>query len=250
MIKFGAGFKCTNHTPCNRSTQLAQDTHHSIAEVLSRQPLFRGMSPEELQPIAAGCREFRVRKNVVLFQKGDMAEGLHVLVMGQVKLAIPSAQGAEKVVHMCGPGSTFGEAVLFQEHPYPVMAQTTVDSIVLLITKRTLLEAMDSSPILVRRMLASLSLHLHELLENMESCTLRTSAQRVACFLTQAIPVLNDGPYEIHLPASKQTLASQLNLAPETLSRVLGHLAEAGLIKVKGRTITVLDCRKLRSFTA
>jgi CRP-like cAMP-binding protein len=40
-----------------------------------------------------------------------------------------------------------------------------------------------------------------------------------------------------------------LNLAPETFSRVLGHLAEAGLIQVKGRAITVLDAVRLRNFT-
>ena len=198
--------------------------------------------------IAAGSREFRARKHEVLFQKGDMADGMHVLVMGQVKLALPAANGSEKVVHMCGPGSTFGEAVLFLERPYPVSAQATVDSIVLLIAKRALLEAMDASPQLSRKMLASLSVRLHELLDDMESCTLRSSAQRVVCFLNQSLPAFEEGPYDIHLPASKQTIASQLNLAPETLSRVLGHLADSGLIKVKGRTITVLNGRALRAF--
>lgn len=229
---------------------MIQETRHSVAEILSRQPLFRGLSEEELQQIAFGCREFRARKNEVLFQKGDQPEGMHVLVMGQVKLAIPSAQGSEKVVHMCGPGNTFGEAILFLERPYPVSAQATVDSIVLLIAKRTLLEAMDSSAMLSRKMLASLSVRLHELLEDMETCTLRTSAQRVVCFLAQSLPSPCETPYDIHLPASKQTIASQLNLAPETLSRVLGHLSDAGLIKVKGRTITVLDGQKLRTFNA
>ncbi len=229
---------------------MIQETRHSVAEILSRQPLFRGLSLEELQQIASGCREFRVRKNEVLFQKGDEALGLHVLVMGQVKLAIPSASGVEKVVHMCGPGSTFGEAVLFLDRPYPVTAQSTVDGIILLIAKRTLLDAMDASTALSRKMLASLSVRLHELLDDMETCTLRTSAQRVVCFLTQSIPAMDENRCDIHLPASKQTIASQLNLAPETLSRVLGHLSEAGLIKVKGRTITILDCQKLRTFTA
>lgn len=227
---------------------MIEETRHTVAEILSRQPLFRGLSMEDLQPLASCTREFRVKKHEVLFQKGDDPEGMHVLVMGQVKLAIPAANGAEKVVHMCGPGSTFGEAVLFLERPYPVSAQATTDSIVLLVSKRALLEAMDGNPTLSRKMLASLSVRLHELLDDMESCTLRSSAQRVVCFLNQSLPAFDSGPYDIHLPASKQTIASQLNLAPETLSRVLGHLAEAGLIKVKGRTITVLDCPKLRAF--
>lgn len=228
---------------------MIQETRHSAVEILSRQPMFRGLGEEELRLLASDSREFRVRKNEVLFQKGDHPEGMHVLVMGQVKLFIPTETGMEKVVHMCGPGSTFGEAVLFLERPYPVTAQATVDSIVLLIAKRTLLEAIGNSTNLARKMLASLSVRLHELLDDMETCTLRTSAQRVLCFLKQSVPsLLDEGSYDIHLPSSKQTIASQLNLAPETFSRVLKHLTEAGLIQVKGRVITVLDCQNLRNF--
>lgn len=226
------------------------DIRPSVVEILSRQPMFRGLSLEELSLIASGCREVRARKNEVLFHKGDDPAGMHILVMGQIKLAIPSPGGAEKVVHMCGPGSTFGEAVLFLDRPYPVTAQATVDSILLLASRHTLLEAIDASPGLTRKMLASLSVRLHELLDDMESCTLRSSAQRVLCFLNQSLPAQAGGSCDIHLNASKQTIASQLNLAPETLSRVLGHLSDAGLIKVKGRTITVLDCQKLKNFNA
>lgn len=225
------------------------DSRLPLVEILSRQPLFRGLSEEELRQIAAGSRELRVQKNEILFQKGDEAEGMHVLVMGQIKLSLPSAQGSEKVVHMFESASTFGEAVVFLDKPYPVSAQATQDSLLLLISKSSLLETLDSSPMLCRKMLAGLSMRLHELLDDMETCTLRTSTQRVICFLTNLAPAGRPAQYEILLPASKQTIASQLNLAPETFSRVLGHLAGAGLIQVKGRSISVLDTARLRNFT-
>lgn len=98
-------------------------------------------------------------------------------------------------------------------------------------------------------MMASLSMRLHELLDDMETCTLRTSSQRVIYFLSNLAPPGQPEQYEVSLPSSKQTIASQLNLAPETFSRVLGHLAGAGLIQVKGRTITVLNSTRLRNFT-
>jgi CRP-like cAMP-binding protein len=228
---------------------LLTDALSHLAEILSRQPLFRGLSVEELELIAQGSREVRIQRGELLFQKGDEAEGMHVLVMGQVKLSLPSAQGSEKVVHMCEPGGTFGEAVVFLSKPYPVTAQATQDSFVVLVGKRALLDAMDNSTMLSRKMLASLSVRLHELLDDMETCTLRTSSQRVICFLSNMAPPGRPNQYEIVLPSSKQTIASQLNLAPETFSRVLGHLAGAGLIMVKGRSITVVDLVKLQNFT-
>ena len=186
----------------------------------------------------------------MIFLKGDIPEGMHVVVMGQMKLALPSSQGVEKIVRMCGPGATFGEAVVFLDKPYPVSAQSMTDGLLLLVSKTVLLEAMENNNLLSRKMLASLSARLHELLGDMESCTMRTSMQRVVCYLVQAAPAGDSTEFEIVLQASKQNIASQMNLAPETLSRVLSDLSEKNLIKVKGRTIAVLDRQQLRNFIA
>lgn len=226
---------------------MIQKTEHDIDQILSRQPLFRGLSANELAQLSLGAREFRVLKNEMIFSKGDPPAGIHVVVMGQIKLFIPTANGWEKVVHLQGAGTCFGEALVFLDRPYPVSAQATQDSIVVLLDKHVLLEAIETSSEFCKKLLASLSLRLHELMGDMEACTLRSSAERVICFLSQHAP-REANRFDIALGTSKQTIASQLNLAPETLSRVLGHLSGAGLIEVKGRTITVLDLQRMRQF--
>jgi CRP-like cAMP-binding protein len=97
-------------------------------------------------------------------------------------------------------------------------------------------------------MLASLSMKLHQLMSDMETCTLMNSVQRVVCFLSHQIPDKNSLQYEVKLDTSKQMVASRLSLAPETFSRVLHHLVTAGLIEVKGRTIRILDAPRLKLF--
>ncbi|MDD4882641.1 MAG: Crp/Fnr family transcriptional regulator [Gallionellaceae bacterium] len=229
---------------------MIQETRHPIREILARQTLFSNLNDDELNVVAAGTREYRVRRNEVVFQKGDQPEGMHIVIMGQVKLSIPSTQGAEKVVHLAGPGHTFGEAVVFLDKPYPVSAIATQDSLVLLVLKSTLESALDESPTLSRKMLASLSIRLHELIDDMETCTLRTSMQRVVCYLSQQVPAEQAEAFTIQLANNKQTIASQLNLAPETFSRVLNQLSEAGLIQVSGRAITVANRERLIQFQA
>jgi CRP-like cAMP-binding protein len=63
---------------------------------------------------------------------------------------------------------------------------------------------------------------------------------------------LADKPTKGHatfeLPASKQVIASRLNLTPETFSRILHSLSQAGLITVKGKRITVPDITRLSRF--
>jgi CRP-like cAMP-binding protein len=226
---------------------MTQVNHQPFLSILARQPLFRGLGEDELAVLAGGTRELRVKRHEMLFHKGDVPEGLFVVVLGQVKLFIPSSQGWEKVVHMEGPGATFGEAVVFMDKPYPISAQANQDSLLLVVSRDALTQAIASSVALCRMMLSSLSVRMHELLSDIEACTLRSSAQRVICYLMQYAPkdMLS---YEITLEANKQTIAAQLNLAPETLSRVLAQLSNAGLIQVNGRSVTVLDLTRLRAF--
>lgn len=210
--------------------------------------MFRDLSAQELEILSSGTEECRFARQKPLFQKGDVPQGMYIVIMGQVKIYLLSTQGGEKVMHMAGPGATFGEALAFLDKPYPVNAVATQDSIVLLIRKDVLLRAMNECPMLARKMLANLSLRLHELIEDMEICSMRSSMQRVVCFLSNQSTTIEDGMHVVHLGTSKQTIASQLNLTPETFSRSLNQLSAAGLIEVNGRDIRVLDREKLLMF--
>jgi len=78
--------------------------------------------------------------------------------------------------------------------------------------------------------------------------SLRSCTQRLIGFLAQQAGVSASGKVELELPAGKNVIASRLNLTPETLSRVLHTLSEAGLITVKGRRIVVYDVEQLCRF--
>jgi CRP-like cAMP-binding protein len=85
--------------------------------------------------------------------------------------------------------------------------------------------------------------------QDVESYTLRSSAQRVIGYLLQHCPSSHcEGSIEIVLPTSKQIIASRLNLTPETLSRILHDLAEAKLIDMQGKRITISDLQRLREY--
>jgi CRP-like cAMP-binding protein len=221
----------------------------AIPVLLAQLPLFSALTPEQLGQIATAAREKHLAKGEMLFQKGDPPQGFYVVVTGQIKLALPSAQGNEKVVEIIGPQQSFGEAVMFMDRPFPVFAEALLDTRLLHIGKDAVFHLIDTDPSFARRMLAGLSMRLHSLIADVESYTLRSSAQRMIGYLLQHAP--HDDPQanrvEIKLPTSKHILASRLNLTPETFSRVLHDLAESGLIAVQGRTITIPDLKRLRA---
>jgi CRP-like cAMP-binding protein len=232
-----------------------QETMHEtkldIPQILSRLPLFQELVPEQIAVLEAACRERRLAKGEMLFQKGDPPKGFFVVVFGQIKLAFPSSQGNEKVVQILGPRQSFGEAVMFMDRPYPLFAEGLIDSLLLHIGSTTVFELLERDPLFARRMLAGLSMRLHSLVHDVETYSLRSSAQRVVGYLLQHCPQ-QDGPCEgsfnISLPTSKQVIASRLNLTPETLSRIFHDLSADGLINVSGKQITINDVKRLREF--
>jgi CRP-like cAMP-binding protein len=224
---------------------------HDIPQILTHLPLFQELAPEQITHIASHTREKRLQKGEMLFQKGDAPRGFYVIVFGQIKLAFPSSQGNEKVINILGPRQNFGEAAMFMDRPYPVYAESLVDTLLLHISRNAVIDLLGTDPSFARRMLAGLSMRLHALVQDVESYSLRSTTQRVIGFLLQHCKEAEEtGQNEIKvaLPTSKQVIASRLSLTPETLSRIFHDLADSGLITVHGKEITIHDIARLRQF--
>ncbi|MFY9326947.1 MAG: Crp/Fnr family transcriptional regulator [Georgfuchsia sp.] len=217
-------------------------------KILSHLPLFQALNAEQLKRIADGTREFRLDKGETLFRRDDPSDGFYVVIFGQIKLVIGSAQGNEKVVEIIGQQQSFGEAMMFLDRCYPVTAVALADSLLLHVARSDVDHLLTSDPSFARGMLAGLSLRLHSLVKDVESYTMRSSTQRVLGYLLQHCAEDEAQTADIALPASKQVVASRLNLTPETFSRILNDLIRAELIEVKGRTVRIPDLRRLREF--
>lgn len=221
-----------------------------VQQFLANLPLFRQVPDTLLHYLASSTKMVEATRNTVLFERGTPCDGFHAVLYGQVKLAIRTPQGDEKVVEIIGPGQTFGEAVMFLERPYPVTAVVLQDSKLLYITREALFRLADADPGVNRRMLASLSSRLHQLMGQLEAVSLQSGAQRVIGYFQQSEPGDAEKPaaYTVTLPVSKALLASRLNLTPEHFSRILQELSLAGLIRVNGRMIEILDSDRLRQY--
>lgn len=222
---------------------MAERTHSiNIPALLARVPLFHGLADDEVARIAAGAREVSVARDKILFQRGDASDGFYIVFYGQMKLAFTGASGTEKVVEIISQGQSFGEAVMFMDRPYPVMAQALVDSQLVHIGKAALFQELDRDPQLGRKIIAGLSMRLHRLIADVESYSLRSGRERVIGYLLRNQDDTDSHrDVSIELPTKKGVIASRLNLTQEHFSRILHDLAEAGLIVVDGRTIRIPD---------
>jgi CRP-like cAMP-binding protein len=216
---------------------------------LANLPLFRELAPEQLDRMAVHTRQVRAGRGEILFHRGDEVHGFHVIVYGQVKLAFISAGGDEKVVEILGPGSSFGEAVMFMRRPHVVSAQALADTLLLFVERDAVFAELRHDAGFAARMIAGLSRQLHQLMGDLEAYSMRSGTERVIGFLLDrcADGLPDEGEADVTLPTTKGVIASRLSLTQEHFSRILHELSSSGLIQVRGRTVRLVDVGRLRA---
>ena len=228
------------------TTAQMQTQGQNLAAIRSHH-LFAGLAPAQLQRIFASAHVDACEPGQVLFDRGQPARHFFVVLEGQVNLVLYSKAGEEKIVDILGPGHSFAEAVMFMEGPvYPVSAVAAGKSLVARFSNADYVAILRESPDTCLRMLGNLSQRLHMRIREIEYLTLESATHRLVRHLEGLLdPGQSPDPQQITLLESRQELASRLSMKPETLSRILRHLADAGTIVVHGRTLQVPDRKRL-----
>lgn len=218
-----------------------------IFGILSSFYLFNDLTDAWLEKIADNCQLQEFSKSRIIFGRDDFPHGFYILAQGQLKLAVTSPYGVEKVIDIISPGDSFGEAALFLESKFPVCIETTIDAQILMVPRDIIINLLENDALIAQKMLKKLSIHNHQLINNIEILSLQSCTQRFIGYLLQMSTDLS-GTENLKLPTNKRILASLLNLSPETLSRTINKLEAASLIKVKGKNVTLIDVAELRKF--
>ena len=223
----------------------------NIPRFLAVLPLFSDLSPAELSRVAEGCQVRRLARGDTIFRFGEPCEEFHVVVMGQVKLFALSPAGQEKVIELVGPGNSFAEALMFTSKPYILNAQALANTLLLTVSKQSMVTEIERDPRFSLRLLAGISRRLHGLVHDIESGALHSGMQRVIGYLLRehlADDRATETVFTVSLPVSKATVASRLSLTPEYFSKVLHELEAEGLIEIDKRDIRIIDVPRLARY--
>jgi CRP/FNR family transcriptional regulator len=90
-------------------------------------------------------------------------------------------------------------------------------------------------------MLGSMSQHLRVLVGLLDDLTLKDVETRLSHWLLKHCPApVRSQPVSFELDRTKRVLAAEMGTASETLSRTFAKLREQKIVRVKGKTITIL----------
>lgn len=183
-------------------------------------------------------------KGEFLFQVEDRARGFYYVWAGEIRVFKLDAQGRELDVARLGPGDFLGEAIAFVAGHFPFYSQAVRDSKTHYFDREAVFQALAADPAAARFFVELLAQKCVILSERVESLGLRTVRQRLIQYLLSNCR--GAGRCVIELRIKKGELARLLGTINETLSRNLKKMQEEGLIEVRGKTIRISACEKLR----
>jgi CRP-like cAMP-binding protein len=188
----------------------------------------------------------KVSRGELLFVQGDPVTSFFVVLEGWVKIYRLSPSGGEAVVAVFTRGQSFAEAAAFVGGKFPASGEAVTEGRLLRLQSGTLLHLIRENPDIGIAMLASTTMHLHMLVQQIEQLKSHTGVQRVAEFLASLCPV-EEGPCRINLPYDKALIAGRLGMQPESLSRSFARLKPFG-VAIDQNTAEIADVAKLRSY--
>lgn len=212
--------------------------------------MFADLPTEDLETIAGDASLRTLEKGETLFREGEKAAGFYVVQTGRISIYRLTPDGREQIICIFEPPESFAEVVLATVETYPANAAAIEPSQVILINKAHFRDLVCRKPELALHMLASMSLHLKFLVQSLHDFKGRQIEGRLADWLLKQSPAAAAGcPTVFEMQISKKTLAGQLGVTSETLSRTFARFKREGLIRVVGPKIMITDLQGLRGYT-
>lgn len=203
-------------------------------------PLFSSLQPDQVERLSrfAGSRALAAEE--MLFLEEEPCTGFYVLVEGAIQLTHSgSTPGAHPTLAVIHPISSFAEAALFAGEAFPATATALKPSRVFHFPKPQVMAALREDPELALAIIHAQAVWLRKLTHKVEQLSGADSTDRLKTWIQEHISV----GCSLVLPVTKKTLAAQLGMTPETLSRALRSFQDQGRLQVEGQTL-----RRLREF--
>jgi len=130
-----------------------------VLEALNHVPIFENLLSSELKEVAKLTHERTYKKNEFIFKKMAPAEGMYVILSGNVQIVDPDS---DITITSLKENDFFGELALLDEEPRSASAIAITQSRLIGFFRTDLLTLMERSPELGNKLLLNLSRVLGE----------------------------------------------------------------------------------------
>jgi CRP-like cAMP-binding protein len=216
---------------------------------LSRAPLFKGISAEEIGIILSDV-PYRIRKfmaGTLISQSGESVNSLMVVISGVVKGEMVDYAGRViKIEDIPAPGALASAFMFGNRNRFPVNVIAVSEGELLLIDKQDFLRLLMKNGVILVNFLDMISNRSQFLSEKIKFLNFKTIKGKLAQFILQkAGKELSSVSFDI----TQNDLADFFGVARPSVARALGEMEHEGYLEAKGKNIRIIDKEGLARLT-
>ncbi|MDP3916455.1 MAG: Crp/Fnr family transcriptional regulator [Bacteroidota bacterium] len=214
-------------------------------EILCQSPIFRGISPDELQELFRQIH-YQVKsyqKNDLITIAGEVCDRLLIIQEGSVKAEMNDYSGKTiKIEDMSAPWPLATAFLFGKENRFPVTVSATSDVVMVSIPKPEFVKLLQLNSLILNNYLNTISTRAQFLSQKLKFLSFKTIRQKIAHYLLEKA---GERLQTVEVPQSQKQLAEMFGVTRPSLARTLGEMVQEGLIETQRRAIKILDKAKM-----
>ncbi|WP_404328896.1 Crp/Fnr family transcriptional regulator [Mesobacillus maritimus] len=218
---------------------------------MSKQQYTTGLSYDLGELLKNSYRKVKLKKGTFLFQEGQEAKEMYVLLSGKVQISKMNAEGKELTLRLCSDNDIVGELTLFTVDPrYLFNAKVLETGEAAAINIDDLERILFNNSKLAYEYMKWMNDHIRKTITKFRDLVLngkKGALYSTLIRLCNSYGVLRQDGIFIDVPLTNQDLANYCGTARESVSRMLGELRDEGVISVERKKIVVHNLSYLKT---
>jgi CRP/FNR family transcriptional regulator, cyclic AMP receptor protein len=236
----------------DRETLVARLERNAKRTALLGSPLFAAMRAEELDEIMNFASERRVRRGQMIFQRGDNASSMVVVLRGRIRISSVSSDGKEVTLNVINQGEITGELALLDGKPRSADGTAIEDTLLLVVERRNFVPFLAQNQDLTLRLLSVLCERVRRTsmaLEEIALFDLPGRLARVLLKLADDYGRLTPDGTRIDLKLSQRDLSNLVAASRESVNKLLRTWRDSGFVELEQGFIILRRPAELRALT-
>lgn len=218
-----------------------------MSEFLENVSLFRGIDTLKYGSLMACSRIRQYSKGEIIAHEGSSCSSIGIMTGGEAALQKINPDGEFATIALISTGDFFGEDIIYStDKSFKVTIEAVSSCTVQYFSRQILDDLMKAEPVVKDNLLCILSDRISQMNRRIEILSMKTNREKISCYLMDLYSISEKHSGIVELPASKEVVSKLLAMSRPSMSRELSSMEKDGLIKVNGRTVELLDIKKIQ----
>lgn len=136
-------------------------------ESLKQICLFKGLSDQDLQKVAAALKEKFYPKGTIIWEEDSVEQGLQIIGYGKVRVTKRTKEGQRQMLANLKEGNFFGELSLLDGRHHSAELEAVDDTKVLVISREDMVRFLEEDPHIAYSIVREIAIDISKILRQM-----------------------------------------------------------------------------------